>query len=396
MPAAARGERYSLAVRTLCEFTAKSGSLDFRFTPSPTAQEGTAGHGWVGSQRPAHYQREITLRAAHGALQIRGRADGFDPIAGRLEEIKTYRGDLAAMPANHRALHWAQARIYGAMLCRERDLPEIELALVYFDLGTQRETVLSERYGAADLQAYFEARCEQFLDWARRELAHRVRRDAALRELGFPHAQFHAGQHQLSRAVFRSARAGRALLAQAPTGIGKTIATLFALLKSMPTEELDRVFFLTAKTSGRAPALQALRSLFVTRPDLPLRVLEFASKESACEHPGRVCSGATCPLALGFYERLPAARAAALDSHCLTQATLRRIALEHGICPYYLAQELARWSDVIIGDYNHYFDASALLHALTVVNDWRVGVLVDEAHNLLERGLENEKRIVHV
>jgi len=373
-------------VRALCEFTAKSGDLDFRFTPSPTAQEGSAGHAWVTSGRPAHYQREVTLRADHGLLHVRGRADGYDPQANRLEEIKTFRGDLSAMPANHRALHWAQLKMYGAMLCQDRRLEDIELALVYFDLGEQRETVLTEHARADELQQFFAAHCERFLDWARRELDHRNGRDAALTDLAFPHEQFHSGQRQLSRAVFSGARQARPLLVQAPTGIGKTIATLYAQLKVAPREKLDKLFFLTAKIFGRAPALQALQSLYEASPGLPLRVLEFTSKENACEYPGRVCSGATCPLAKGFYDRLPAARAAALEQRLLTQAEVRRTALDHQVCPYYLGQELTRWADVVIGDYNHYFDASALFYALALANDWRVGVLVDEAHNLLERG----------
>ncbi len=384
--AAAPEPRYTLAVRALCEFTAKQGDLDFRFTPSPTAQEGSAGHAWVTSGRPPHYLREVVLRADYGLLRVRGRADGYDPRANQLEEIKTYRGDLQAMPANHRALHWAQVKIYGAILCRERKLAHVDLALVYFDLGTQRETLLIERHCAQDLQRYFETQCECFLDWAQRELAHRELRDTALANLAFPHTEFHAGQRQLSRAVYRAARSARPLLAQAPTGIGKTIATLFALLKACPRQSLDKVFFLTAKTSGRTPALLALQLLFDERADLPLRVLEFASKESACEYPGRICSGSACPLARGFYDRLPAARQAALERRLLKQSEVRQAALAHQVCPYYLGQELARWTDVIIGDYNHYFDASALLYALCIVNEWRVGVLVDEAHNLLERG----------
>jgi DNA excision repair protein ERCC-2 len=46
---------------------------------------------------------------------------------------------------------------------------------------------------------------------------------------------------------------------------------------------------------------------------------------------------------------------------------------------------MTRWSDVIVGDYNHFFDSTALLHGLTLANSWRAGVLVDEAHNLVDR-----------
>src|SRR6478609_5555929 len=132
---------YTVAVRALCEFTAKRGDLDLRFTPTPTAQEGMLGHQLVASRRGPLYETEISLRGEFGALAVRGRADGYDAGLNRLEEIKTHRGDLAKQPANHRQLHWAQARIYGWLLCEARTLEDIELALVYFDIASQQETL---------------------------------------------------------------------------------------------------------------------------------------------------------------------------------------------------------------------------------------------------------------
>src|SRR5690606_31717625 len=144
---------------------------------------------------------EITLGGEYRHLRVRGRADGFDGRANRLEEIKTHRGSLALQPENHRALHWAQLKVYGALLCRERGLDQVELALVYFEIGKQKETVLRERFDAADLIRYFEAQCEKFLAFADRELAHREARDAALAALRFPYGEFRSGQRQLSEAV---------------------------------------------------------------------------------------------------------------------------------------------------------------------------------------------------
>lgn len=119
---------YSVAVRALCEFSAKVGDLDLRFTPSPTAQEGIEGHQRVVARRAAGYESEITLEGQFETLKVRGRADGYDPGSNRLEEIKTHRGDLARQPANHRQLHWAQAKVYGWLMCQARQLPAIEVA----------------------------------------------------------------------------------------------------------------------------------------------------------------------------------------------------------------------------------------------------------------------------
>ena len=379
--------KYVVAVRALCEFTAKHGDLDLRFTPSPSALEGMAGHALVAARRGDNYQAEVSLTADYKQLWVRGRADGYDPDKNQLEEVKTFRGDLATLPDNHRQLHWAQVKIYGCLLCQKLGLSELRLALVYFDIGSQQETLLSELFSAEALQHYFEAQCDKFLNWATQELAHRAARDAALAELAFPHASFRAGQRDLAEAVYRSGSRGRCLMAQAPTGIGKTMGTVFPLLKAAPGQRLDKVFFLAAKTSGRRLALDALTLIKSSAPALPLRVLELVAKSKACEHLEKACHGDSCPLARGFYDRLPAARSAALASALplLDKDALRGVALAHGVCPYYLSQDLVRWSDVVVGDYNYYFDVSALLHALTVGNQWRVSVLVDEAHNLVER-----------
>ncbi|MFM0691430.1 ATP-dependent DNA helicase [Paraburkholderia graminis] len=376
---------YIVAVRAMCEFTARRGDLDLRFTPAPTSLEGMAGHVTVAGRRASGYESEMTLIATHRNLTVRGRADGYDPAANRLEEIKTHRGDLERMPANHRTLHWAQALVYGHMLCRARGLGQLTVALVYFDVGSQKETLLTQTYTARELEIFFVEQCERFLDWAVQEEAHRAARNAALGALQFPHAQFRSGQRELAVSVYRAARDGKPLMAQAPTGIGKTLATIFPLLKACAAEQIDRVFFLTAKTPGRALALDAIETLRRSAAPLPLRTLELVARDKACEHPDKACNGESCPLARGFYDRLDAARSAALAGPRLDRATVREAALAHDVCPYYLAQELARWADVVVGDYNYYYDSSAMLYALTQINQWRVGVLVDEAHNLLDR-----------
>jgi Rad3-related DNA helicase len=372
---------YSVAVRALCEFTAKTGDLDLRFTPAPTAQEGIAGHALVASRRGEGYQTEVALSGEFGPLRVRGRADGYDPALNRLEEVKTYRGDLQRMPDNHRHLHWAQVKVYGWLLCQQQSLTEIELALVYFDIGSQKETLLTEHHTAEDLRLFFESQCQRFIAWGEQELSHAKARNTDLEALTFPHSGFRQGQRQLAEAVYKAASTGCCLMAQAPTGIGKTLGTLFPLLKAVPRQGLDKVFFLAAKTPGRQLALDALRQIDAE----PLRVLELVARDKACEHPENACHGESCPLASGFYERLPGARKAAAERRWLNREAIREVALAHQVCPYYLAQEMARWSDVVVGDYNYYFDSSALLHGLANANQWRVAVLVDEAHNLVER-----------
>ncbi|WP_447956930.1 ATP-dependent DNA helicase [Vreelandella sp. EE7] len=375
---------YRIAVRALCEFTARQGDLDYRFTPAPSAQEGIAGHTLVASRRGERYVAELPLSATFEGLKVSGRADGYDPDTHCLEEVKTHRGDLSRMADNQRALHWAQVKVYGALLCAERGFENVTLALVYFEIASQRETRLTVEASIDELQAFFAAQCRRFLSWAKQETTHRAARDSALGKLTFPHARFRPGQRELAENVFKAVSTERCLLAQAPTGIGKTLATLFPMLAAMPRKQLDRVAFLTMKTPGRRLALEALTTLTASSA-APLRVVELTARSKACEYPDRACHGEACPLAAGFYDRLPGARQACVERGFLDRAGLREVALEHDVCPYYLGQEMARWADVAVGDVNHWFDAHALLHGQAIATEARVGLLIDEAHNLVER-----------
>ena len=340
---------YQVGVRALCEFTAKLGDLDLRFTPSPSAQEGIDGHTQVSLRRSASYQREVRLEGHYEQLHVKGRADGYDPEKQQIEEIKTYRGNLSAMPENRRQLHWAQAKVYAHLLCQKFELATLNVALIYFDVDTQQETALVELHSAHALANFFHQLCEQFLQWAKQEIEHRQQRDSALKAMRFPHPHFRAGQRQLAEAMYKASNRACCLLAQAPTGIGKTIGSLFPMLKASAEHQLDKIFFLAAKTSGRQLALDAVQTLQKQLPNTPLRTLELVAKTKACEFPDNTCHGESCPLAKGFYDRLAAARTAALQVPILDQESLRSVALEHQVCPYYLSTEMVKWSDVIVG-----------------------------------------------
>ncbi len=376
---------HTVSVKALCAFGAKAGDLDLRFVPAPSALEGMAGHALVQHRRGGDYECEVGLEATCGEVNVRGRADGYEFHKARVEEIKTFRGDFDAIRGNHRALHWAQARTYGWMLCERDGHDEMTVALVYLDIATGDETVLEEHHTRETLREHFELLCGRYAAWAATEAAHRTALDSTLAALVFPYGSFRAGQRELAEAVYRAGAGGRCLMAQAPTGIGKTLATIFPLLKARAARKIDKLFFLTAKTSGRPVALDALRVLDKGQGQSRLRVLELAAREKVCEYPDRACHGDACPLAKGFYDRLPAAREQAAKVAWLDRQSLRDIGLAHEVCPYFLAQEMAHWADAIVGDYNYYFDSSAFLYATMREADWRAAVLVDEAHNLLER-----------
>ena len=194
---------YTVSVRNLCEFAAKTGDLDLRFKPTPTAKEGREGHQLVASRRGEGHEAEVSLCGTYQELRIRGRADGYDPSSNVLEEVKTFRGRVEAIAPNHSELHWAQLKVYGWLMCQDRELPRITLALVYFDVVEQTEHPIHEQFEAHELEVFYNAHCDSFLVWARTEMAHRNNRDAALRATEFPQLPFRPGQHDLASGVYR-------------------------------------------------------------------------------------------------------------------------------------------------------------------------------------------------
>jgi DNA excision repair protein ERCC-2 len=376
-----------VSVTTLCAFAARAGDLDRRFTPAPSALDGLRGHQAISARRGNGHVSEVSLSGRFGDLTVRGRADGYDPSLALVEEIKTHRGQVDRIPANQTAVHWAQAKVYGHLLCERDALDAIDVRLLYFDPYSDRESPSTNRFGAGSLTQEFDALCARCVAWGTQEADHRQALLLALKDLTFPHPR-RAGHRDLARQVFQAVRRKKLLLAQAPTGIGKTLGTLFPMLKAMAEDRLDKLFFLTVKTTGRGLALDALDQLKGSGPSLPVRVIELVAREKACVNPGAACHGDACSRAKGFYDRLPAARQEAV--HLAEQVVMRgpevaAIAEAHAICPYYLSQELVRWADVVVADVNHWFDSSALLYSLAQSEDWRIGLLVDEAHNLVDR-----------
>lgn len=378
-----------VAVRTLCEFAARAGDLDFRYTPAPSAEEGIAGHQALQARRGYGYKSEYSLTGNCLGLKLSGRADGYHPYKNRLEEIKTHRGDVSRIRPHQRALHLAQLRAYGALLCRQEKRKKLELALVYYDASRDKETTFTETASADELWQGLEKLCQSYRAWAEQEEHHREQRNALLANLCFPFPDFRPRQRHLAETVYKNAVRGGTLLLEAPTGLGKTLGTLFPALMAMSAAGHDRLFYLTCRNTARQLALEAVDKLQHTQDALqpwPLRTLELVAKDDACEHPDKACHGESCPLAKGFFDRLPDARAEAVQTkEPLNQQNLATIAAGHDICPYFLAQEMARWSDLVVGDVNRLFDQSALLHGLIRQNNWQASVLVDEAHNLVDR-----------
>lgn len=377
-----------VSVGVLCDFTARQGDLDLRFTPAPAASEGLQGHARMRARREASHAFERPVTVTCAGLAVRGRVDAVAHAGACVVEFKTHRGDLARMSPGLRHLHWAQLRCYGAMLAHELGWQQVRLQLVYENVQDGRESCLEDEVDAVVLWAELTQRCVRLAQWLALEQQHRRARDAWLDTLPFPRACFRPGQREAAEAVYKTLARQAALLLQAPTGLGKTLATLYPALRAMARQDYDRLVFLTMRGTGRDLARQAVQSLLPTAGTAaPLRVLTLVARDQACEHPGTPCHGEACPLARGFFDRLDAARAAALPRfHQLADPlAVRALARQHAVCPYYLTQSLAHWADVIVADANYWFDQQALLPALAREHDWRVALLVDEGHQLVAR-----------
>lgn len=376
-----------VAVRTLCEFAARRGSLEYRYTPSPSSEEGIAGHLTLQKRRGSECQSEYLLEGECLGLTLRGRADGYMDVSPPLiEEIKTHRGDLSRIGQGQHDLHWAQLKVYGALLCLRDNHEKVTLRLTYYDIAADHEKPDEVVFDSDSLTNYLAELCEGYRAWHEQEMTHLQQRDDSLMGLTFPYPAFRQHQRELSTATYRNIADKSVLLLEAPTGIGKTLGTVFPALMAMPRKQVHRLFLLTCRTTGRQLFLNALQHcLSKQEKPVTLRVLELSAKDKLCEFPENACHGDSCPLAKGFFDRLPAARAAAAETQWLDVKRIQQLAADHHICPYFLSQEMARWCDVVIGDVNHYFDRQALLWGLTNQQEWQVTVMVDEAHNLIDR-----------
>jgi DNA excision repair protein ERCC-2 len=380
------GIEYRVSVRQLAEFCFSEGDIDYRFTPSPTAVEGIEGHGQVYRRRPDSYQREYSVeyRDERGdfSLTLRGRADGYDPGRGYVEEIKTCRVEPDAIPEAVSAVHWAQARLYAALICTREDAREaLDLQLTYFNVDTGEEHSRRESGTRDDLLGFLERTLDNYCSWIEQVHRARLTRDESIKLLDFPHPEYRRGQRELAENVYMCAVQGGQLLLQAPTGIGKTAAVLFPAVKALQQGKHDALCYVTAKTVGSRAAEETLALL--AAGGLEIHSLTLTAKERVCFSPGKACHGDDCPFARGYYDRLPAARSAAFSQYrALDRDAVEELARRFEVCPYQLASDLLPWVDICIGDIHYVYSFHAGIGTIMESRQKRWTVLLDEAHNL--------------
>jgi len=382
---------HTISVRDLVEFVLRTGDLAGarEFVGSDRALAGIRGHQQIQRSRPPGYLTELPVEyrveTDEFTLQIRGRIDGLLITSQHvlLEEIKTVQGTW-----NHEAdpLHWAQAKFYAFIHAKEHTLPVLDLQLVYLELPAGKVTEFRQTIAFAELDVFFTTTTAVYVDWLRERHRWCLARNASIATLAFPFPTYRPGQRELAVAAYRVLANGGRLFLAAPTGIGKTISVLFPAVKALGGNKLERLFYLTARTVGRAIAERALADL--RRVGLQLRAVTLTAKEKVCVRDGRPCDPLTCPMAIGYYDRSKPAIREALEREEITRSVLESVGQKHQVCPFELSLDVSVWADAIVCDYNYVFDPQVYLRRHFEDDGGAYAFLVDEAHNLVDRARE--------
>lgn len=379
-----------LPVRSLVEFVMQSGDLTpGGFQRRDRAQLGTQGHRRVQRSRPEGYESEVEItcpiEGSDPPLVLRGRIDGVyvsaSPVV--IEEIKTTTLRLDLVAEDHNPLHWGQAKCYGYMLGRQQNLNGITIHLTYYQLDTHEEKTFERHFSSGELENFFSDLITPYLDWFQKVEVRHALRDRSIEQLNFPYEGYRPGQRDMAVAVYKTIRAADRAYIQSPTGVGKTIAALFPSVKALGSGLASRIFYLTAKTSGRLVAEKALDDM--RRANLNLRSVTLTAKEKICFCPPVNCDPQVCVFARGYFDKVKQALGE-LDHHqAFTRPVIEEIARKYEICPFEFSLDLALWADCIICDYNYVFDPRVYLHRFFDFSTEPYIFLVDEAHNLPER-----------
>lgn len=383
-----------ISVRGLVEFILRSGDIDNRHHGGSenAMQEGSRIHRMLQRRMGAEYRAEVPLKYTHNTekyvLVVEGRADGIFEQEDEtvIDEIKgTYR-DLAKM-REPIAGHVAQAKCYAYMYGLQQDLQQVRVRLTYCNIETEDIRYFYEDYEFGELADWFQELITAYRKWADYSWEWRTIRQTSIEGLEFPFA-YREGQKDLVTYVYRTIYHERKLFLEAPTGVGKTISTVFPSVKAMGKGMGEKIFYLTAKTITRTVA-EGTFALLRER-GLQFKSVVLTAKEKICFMEKTECNPEYCPYAKGHYDRINDAIYDMLTTEeSFTRERLEAYAEKYQVCPFEMCLDMSLFADGIIGDYNYLFDPHVYLKRF--FGDSSGGnyiFLIDEAHNLLERGRE--------
>ena len=383
-----------ISVRNLVEFILRQGDIDNRRSVSPenAMQEGSRIHRMIQRRMGSEYQAEVFLRYTHPTkhyvLVVEGRADGIIDRAEELviDEIKgTYR-DVSKM-REPVPVHVAQAKCYAYMYGLQREAKDLRVRLTYCNIETEEIRYFYEDYIFEELEAWFQDLIKAYMKWADYTWEWRQKRQASIERLNFPFP-YREGQKELVSYVYQTIYHKKKLFIEAPTGVGKTISTIFPAVKAMGKDMGDKIFYLTAKTITRTVADETFALL--RERGLLFKSVILTAKEKICFMEETECNPEHCPYAKGHFDRINDAIFDLLTSEdSFSREKIEEYARKHQVCPFEMCLDMSLFADGIICGYNYLFDPHVYLKRFFgegVRGDYLF--LIDEAHNLLERGRE--------
>ena len=382
-----------ISVRNLVEFILREGDIDNRTgggQDPENMQMGSRIHRKIQRQMGSDYQAEVPLKTeivCDGfTLKIEGRADGLihtkeqvmvDEIKGVLREL-----DRVQEPAG---IHLAQAKCYASMVAEQEGVDEIGVQMTYCQMETEEVKRFQYSYQSNELKVWFDEVIRQYKKWAKFQIEWRKARNASIKGIEFPFP-YRKGQRDLAVSVYRTILRKKKLFIQAPTGVGKTISTVFPAVKAVGEELGEKIFYLTAKTITRTVAEQAFETL--REQNLKFKVITLTAKEKICFCEETSCNPDDCPYAKGHFDRVnDAVYELLMQEDVMSREVLEAQARKHKVCPFEMALDVSTWVDGVICDYNYVFDPDARLKRFFA--EGGAGgylFLIDEAHNLVERG----------
>lgn len=403
-----------VSVRQLVEFILREGSIDNRRTVGAdnAMQEGSRIHRMIQRSMGSEYHAEVGLKIVWNAgdydIAVEGRADGIiDFNYGNhddadtsekvvIDEIKGTYKDLRRItkPAG---VHLAQAKCYAYIYARENGLSAIGVRVTYCNIESEETKYFEEAYAFDVLEDWFDKLLTEYKKWADFRFKWEKERTASIEALTFPF-DYREGQKDLVSYVYRTIYHRRKLFLEAPTGVGKTISTVFPTVKAMGVGMVEKIFYLTAKTITRTVAQECfgllqqnglrIKTVTLTARD---KICFLEESTPSCTHEGEAeCNPDTCPYAKGHYDRVnDAMYDLLLHEENFTRETVIEYAQKHTVCPFELSLDMSLFSDAVICDYNYVFDPRVYLKRFFAENNTQDYVfLIDESHNLLDRGRE--------
>lgn len=386
-----------VSVRSLVEFILRSGDIDNRRVASAdnAMAEGSRIHRMIQRRMGADYHAEVVLSHSFDmgdyVVIVEGRADGImidsgNPANVTIDEIKgTYR-DIGKMKAPV-GVHIAQAKCYAYIYALQKSLEKIKVRMTYCQIETEEIRYFEEEYDFAGLREWFGEVLAQYKKWSDFQSEWSRKRQESIKGMEFPFP-YREGQKELVTYVYRTIYHRRKLFIEAPTGVGKTISTVFPGVKAIGEGMADKLFYLTAKTITRTVAEEAFSLL--RGQGLRFKTVTLTAKEKICFMEEVECNPDACPYAKGHFDRINDAMYELLtDRDCFSRESIEEYAGKHRVCPFEMCLDMSLFSDGIICDYNYVFDPHVYLRRF-----FSEGIkgeylfLIDEAHNLVDRGRE--------